>query len=215
MLKLSKRTHNAIEKEHLKAPRHYHTYAHVCDILDTIYEHAQLFSNFQAAELAAYFHDIVYEVGDDYDYNEQRSCIRFLETIEAENPDLAYADANDPDFLTVKLALIMIGCTKGHTLDICRESEKLTTAQLEDVKMFLDADLRILARDEDRLLEFEDGIRKEFSIYDDEVYRAGRIRVLKNFLNRKQLYFSEIGKPWEQKARDNLQFLINRLKAQK
>lgn len=215
MLTLSKRTHNLIAKEHLKAPRHYHTYAHVCDVLDTIHEHSDKFSNLQAAELAAYFHDIVYEVGDDYDYNEQRSCLRFLEVIESENPMLSYMNFGDADFDTMHLALVMIGCTKGHTLDNIRDPSKLSESQREDVKMFLDADLRILSRDQKRLLEFEDGIRKEFSIYDDEVYRNGRIRVLQSFLNRRKLYFSEIGKTWEDTARENLQFLINRLKDQK
>ena len=214
MLQISKQTQKFLLKEYRKKHRHYHDYAHICHVLDTLHDHKDKFSDFQAAELAANFHDIVYEVGDDYDYNEQRSCVKFLEMIEEDNPDLKY-DRNDPDFRTVELALIMIGCTHGHTLDRIRDPESLTSGQLEDIKMFLDADIKILAENEDKVLRFEDEIRKEFSIYSDEVYSQGRIRVLQSFLNRRFLYLSEIGRPWEQKARNNLQFLIDRLKYKK
>ena len=214
MVQISKQTQKFLLKEYRKKHRHYHDYAHICHVLDTIHDHKDKFSDLRAAELAANFHDIVYEVGDDYDYNEQRSCVKFLEMIEEDNPHVKY-DRNDPDFRTIELALIMIGCTHGHTLDRIRDPESLKPEQIEDIKMFLDADIRILAESEDRVLRFEDEIRKEFSIYSDEVYSQGRIRVLQSFLNRRVLYLSEIGRPWEEKARANLQFLIDRLKYNK
>ena len=214
MLTISSKTQKFLLKEYRKKHRHYHNYAHICHVLDTIHDHKDKFSDLQAAELAANFHDIVYEVGDRYDQNEAQSCVTFLACIEEDNPDLKY-DRNDPDFRTTELALLMIGCTHGHTLDRIKSPDSLTPAQIEDIKMFLDADIKILAENEDKVLRFEDDIRKEFSIYDDEVYCQGRIRVLQSFLNRRQLYLSEIGRPWEQKARNNLQFLIDRLKYKK
>lgn len=214
MLTISSKTQKFLLKEYRKKHRHYHDYAHVCHVLDTIIDHKDKFSDLQAAELAANFHDIVYEVGDDYDRNERRSCLKFLEMIEEDNPGIKY-DRNDPDFRTVELAMVMIGCTHGHTLDRLRHRELLTDVQVEDIKMFLDADIKILSENEDRVLRFEDEIRKEFSIYNDEVYNQGRIQVLQGFLNRRQIYLSEIGQPWEQKARNNLQFLIDRLKYKK
>ena len=212
MLQISPLTHKFLLKEYRQKHRHYHNYAHICHVLDTIHDHSDKFSNIQAAELAANFHDVVYEVGDKYDYNEQRSCIVFLEKIEEDNPNIKY-DRNDHDFMTVELALIMIGCTHGHTLDRIRNYEQLTPEQIEDIKMFLDADIKILAESEDKVLQFESDIRKEFSIYSDVDYTLGRIKVLESFLNRRQIYLSEIGKPWEQKARKNLHFLIDVLKS--
>lgn len=58
---------------------------------------------------------------------------------------------------------------------------------------------------------FENDIRKEFSCYDDSTYRVGRIKVLQSFLNRPNIFMSQIGAGWEQKARNNLQLLIDGL----
>ena len=212
MLTVSPKTQKFLLKELHQRHRYYHTYSHVCHILESIQEYKDKLSNVQAAELAAHFHDVVYEVGDAYDHNEVNSCRVFLEKIEEDNPNISVDNETDPDFRTVQLTLIMIGCTFGHTLERLRNSVVLTEEELEDVKMFLDFDLRILAETEERLLDFENGIRKEFSIYDDEIYRHGRTKVLQSFLNRRQLFFSEVGKNWEEKARQNLQFLIDRLK---
>ena len=214
MLKISEHTERTIEDCLSQPHRVYHTLEHVSHVQATLNAYKDKFSDFQAAELAAKFHDIVYEVGDDYNYNEARSCAKFLEMIGEDNPDLKF-DFNPCDFSTIELVLAMIGCTHGHTLDIIRNPDSLTAGQIEDIKMFLDADIKILSEDEATVIKFEDAIRKEFSIYNDVVYSFGRIKVLQSFLNRPHIYLSQIGEPWEQKARDNLHFLINRLKYKK
>ena len=214
MLTISTKTQKLLLKEYHKKHRHYHTYSHICHVLDTLHDHKDRLGNFQAAEFAANFHDIVYEVGDDYKYNEQRSCLKFLQMIEEDNPGLKY-NPDDPDFKTLNLALVMIGCTHGHTLDRIRDPGRLSDSDLEDVKMFLDADIKILSESQDKVMRFEQEIRKEFSIYGDEAYRVGRTQVLRSFLERPRIYMSEIGRPWEDKARSNLQFLIDSLQYQK
>ena len=210
MLTISNETQKFLLKEYSKKHRHYHTYSHVCDVLDTLHENKENIVNFQATELAANFHDIVYEVGEEYRFNEQRSCLKFLEIIENDNPSMRY-DLEDKDFQTAYLALLMIGATHGHGFESIRNHKSLEPDQINDISIFLDADLRILSRSRDKVIEFEEEIRKEFSIYSDEVYRSGRVAVLTSFLNRKKIYFSRIGFDWEEQARDNIKFLIARL----
>ena len=222
-INVSKETEVFYLKEYLKRHRHYHTYAHICDVWCTIDEYRAQFSNYEAATLAAIFHDIVYNVDDSYVENELRSVRTFTSKVLADNPDLeAKLDSNieksdlqDPDVRTFYLVLIMIGCTKGHSLDRIKHREIFSQCEIDDVKRFLDADLRILSTDNlDKLVEFEEGIRKEFSHYNDEVYTEGRIKVLQSFLDRPKIYLSEIGEPWEKQARENLRFLIERLTLQ-
>lgn len=213
MLKISDKTRKFLLKELHKKHRHYHTYSHVCHVLETLEGMKDKFGNFRAAELAAEFHDVIYEVDEAYDNNEINSCRVFLEKIEEDNPHLLDVDVEDPQYRTVYLALIMIGCTHGHTLDRIKDRKKFSEVEIEDIKMFLDADLRIFAERSDRFNDFEDGIRKEFSHYDDdEIYNHGRVKVLQSFLNRPKIYFSEVGKDWEETARSNLQRLIDELK---
>ena len=213
MLQISDKTRKFLLKELSRKHRHYHNYAHVCHVLDTLYLMKHKFSNFRAAELAAEFHDIVYEVDEAYEHNEINSCRMFLEKIEEDNPHLKDLDIDDPEYRTVHLALAMIGCTKGHTLDRVRNRGKFSESEIEDIKMFLDADLRILSETEKRLQQFEKDIRKEFSQYNDEIYSHGRTQVLQSFLGRPKLYFSEFAKDagWEQIGRENVKILIEQL----
>ena len=207
-MQLSEKTLKYLRKQYAQKHRHYHTIRHVNDIINTIYVNERFFNCPTAAYLAAWFHDVVYEVGDAYKDNERLSCVQFLHWMENEHKEFYDSDEGARVML---LALRMIGATLGHGFSAIRESEKLSDEDINDIGLFLDADLRILAADEKQLLEYESNIRKEFSIYPDLVYNQGRKQVLESFLERPQLYFSKIGAQWEQKARANLKSLIERL----
>jgi predicted metal-dependent HD superfamily phosphohydrolase len=85
-----------------------------------------------------------------------------------------------------------------------------------DLLLFLDTDLSILAAraqvDSEAgdswaisYPEYSRRIRFEYSHYSDEDYRRGRAAVLKRFLERSRLYFTEFaGVRWEATARENL-----------
>lgn len=208
MLTISPLTQKLLIDEYSQSHRHHHNYDHICYVLDVLRDYKELFSNFEAAELAAKFHDVVYNVDESYQYNEHKSCMKFLELIQLDNPNFSYS-SGDNDFRTTRLVLYMIKCTNGHTLNQIQNISNFTDGEIEDIKMFLDADIKILAESEDRVIQFENDIRKEFSYYDDSTYRFGRIKVLQDFLNRPNIFMSHIGVGWEQKARKNLQLLID------
>ena len=210
MLTISQKMLSFLHEEYSKSHRHYHNLDHIANVLSVLVQYKSKFSNFNAAELAAYFHDIVYNVGDSYEYNEMLSRDKFIEIISDANPHIVY-DGNCQDFKTVTLAATMIDCTHGHTLDRI-DTTLLTGGEIEDIKMFLDADIKILAEPIKTVIQFEENIRKEFSMYDDETYRKGRVSVLEGFLARPCIFMSEIGKGWENTARKNLRMLIDNIK---
>lgn len=207
MVKISQNTLTMLYEEYQKSHRHYHNNNHIDYVLNVLTQNKDRFSNFEAAELAAYFHDFVYKVDDSCEYNEMLSRDKFIEIISSDNPDIVY-DGNGADFKTVTLAATMIDCTHGHTLDRV-DTSLLSDSEIEDIKMFLDADIKILAEPIETVIQFEKDIRKEFSRYDDDTYRKGRVSVLENFLDRPRIFISEIGKEWEETGRKNLQMLID------
>jgi predicted metal-dependent HD superfamily phosphohydrolase len=79
-------------------------------------------------------------------------------------------------------------------------------------EVFLDLDLSILGASEDDYDDYTKLIREEYSCYSAEEYRNGRIKVLKGFLNRERLYFTDyFHKKYEVRARENIEREIKSL----
>lgn len=76
-----------------------------------------------------------------------------------------------------------------------------------DNLLFLDFDLAILATDWDTYTKYSDAIEQEYKKwYSFFLYGAGRRKVLKHFLEREEIYFSEVFKTnYESIARTNLE----------
>ena len=70
---------------------------------------------------------------------------------------------------------------------------------------FLDADLAILATNENIYDQYTEAIRREYWMYPDLLYRPGRKKVLQHFLERTHIYYTPIFKEYEVQARANLQ----------
>ena len=74
-----------------------------------------------------------------------------------------------------------------------------------DNAYLLDLDLSILGTDWEIYNKYTQNIRKEYKIYPDILYKPGRKKVLKHFLERDSLYFTERFKTkFEKQARNNL-----------
>lgn len=78
-----------------------------------------------------------------------------------------------------------------------------------DIRYFLDVDLGILAANEDDFWEYEANIRKEYSHVPDEAYRHGRVKIMKTFLKRKKIFYTDLFD--ENIARNNIAGLIKSL----
>jgi predicted metal-dependent HD superfamily phosphohydrolase len=78
-------------------------------------------------------------------------------------------------------------------------------AMQRDEQLIVDSDLSILGRPAEEFARYDAAIREEYSHVPEKAYRAGRTRILQQFLDRPRLYRTEFFfEQYEAKARVNL-----------
>ena len=145
--------------------------------------------------LAAWFHDAVYESvpGEDERRSEQ------LATVSLE--PLVTAGLLSGDEL--QMVCLLVRATATHEL---HELTNLPTGyEPADIEVFLDADMAILAAKPARYRRYLRGVRSEYSRFDDEAFRTGRMSFLRPILERERVFLSHQARQlWEEPARTNL-----------
>jgi predicted metal-dependent HD superfamily phosphohydrolase len=171
-----------IEKSYSNPKRFYHTLAHLQQFYNELVDARAYIENQDALLFSLFFHDLVYNpLRRD---NEERSIII------AENR-LATLDV--PKELISKCS-ILIMATKSHQ----------RTAD-EDTNIFTDADLSILGQPADIYAAYTTGIRKEYILYSDMLYKPGRKAVVQHFLSQDRIFKTDhFFQKYEQQARENL-----------
>ncbi len=146
--------------------RHYHTLRHIGEVLSVIDELASDATDIAAIQLAAWFHDVIYDsrAGD----NEERSARFAEEWIERLGIDPGLAPR----------VTAMIEKTRTHE----------NPEGNRDSQILLDADLSILGSPPEQYDAYATAIRQEYAWVPDADYRAGRRKVLETFLNRNRIY---------------------------
>jgi predicted metal-dependent HD superfamily phosphohydrolase len=145
--------------------RHYHALRHLEYVFTLLDEHRAKFAKPVQAELALWFHDAIYAVPSQR--NEERSaelCGAFLASVGAVS--------------AFPMAPAMILATK-HDGAPCADP---------DTALVLDIDLAGFARPWDEFNADNERIRREFSIYDEASYRAGRVKFLRGLLARGPIF---------------------------
>jgi predicted metal-dependent HD superfamily phosphohydrolase len=172
--------------------RHYHNLHHVAEMLRLLGQFEGSAADYAAVRFAAWFHDAVYDTRSKTNEEESAALAeRALDELGVSTP-------------TITLARRLILATKSH------EAE----ADVPDLGLFLDADLSILGAPEKTYLAYGEAIRREYSWVPDDAYREGRLKVLKSFLRRERLYFTEpLAERLDARARRNLSDEISRLSA--
>ena len=179
-----------IVRRYGEAGRYYHTLAHIDQVLDTAAQLQPLARDYPAIQLAAWFHDIIYNTRTPD--NEAQSAA-FAESVLAKL-------AIPPE--TIRKVGRMIVATATHT----------NPTHDPDTAILLDADLAILGRDEAVFTQYCRDIRREYAWVPEPDYRSGRIEVLKRFLERPRIYqTSLLYQRLEKRARENLKGEIGRL----
>ncbi|NRR91243.1 hypothetical protein HSX10_06665 [Winogradskyella undariae] len=137
-----------------------------------------------AVKFAIWYHDIIYK--STHKDNEEQSanyCEKGLKTLKID------------DFKIEKIKTLIIS-TKKHQLALNKNT---------DNAYLLDLDLSILRSDWETYKSYTESIRKEYAIYPDILYKPGRKKVLKQFLERDSLYFTDRFKTkFEKQAIENL-----------
>lgn len=189
--KLSKKVLFDLVSAYCSQDRYYHTLGHIQGVLETVEGMRSLARNFPAIQLAAWFHDAIYD--PKAKDNEERS---------AEYAAAALHTLQVPQ-VTIDAVTAMILYTKFHQVpgdDI-------------DSHILLDADLGILGSDEPEYQFYAGAIRREYAWMPEEEYQRGRVQVLLNFLKRDRIYFTknQVFDELEARARRNIRAEIKTL----
>ncbi|GAX45080.1 hypothetical protein NIES4075_61000 [Tolypothrix sp. NIES-4075] len=174
---------NLLVEAYSSSDRYYHTLKHIYHVLKTI-DHLQGHTrNLATVQLAAWFHDVVYDTKAQN--NEEKSAAVACELLSSLGIPLSN--------ITAVTRLIIN--TKNHQ----------AAADDFDSQVLLDADLAILAANPVQYREYALYIRQEYAWVSEAEYIVGRAHVLERFLQRQRIYFTpfmfEVG---EKAARCNL-----------
>lgn len=166
---------------HAEPHRHYHTLAHVAEVLRAAARLVPPGVDPAPVLFAAWFHDAVYDPAR-VD-NEPRSAELARDSL------VGFASQGELDEVARLILLTR------HDAEV---SDALGVA-------LVDADLAILGASEVRYQAYADAIRREYAHVSDADYRAGRARVLRQFLSRDALYHHPVMRAeGEAAARANL-----------
>lgn len=170
--------------------RFYHNLNHIDALLKLSEKHRHLLESPKTVDFTIWYHDAIYNASKSN--NEEKSA------------ELAKKNLSDLgiDSHTIENCCNLIVATKTHQLDA-----KLNSF---DAQFLLDIDLSILAVNSERYLQYTQQIRKEYNAYPDFLYRKGRKKVLKHFMQIERIYKTEIFQDlWESRAKENLRAEFN------
>jgi len=169
-----------IEKCYNRSDRHYHTLAHLENLLNELQPYRDSV-NWHTIVFAIAYHDAVYNTLKSN--NEEKSADLAVKR-------LASIAFHESDCMQCKKLIL---ATKKHEFAD------------DETNLFTDADLAILGADPHVYTAYTGQIRREYKIYPDLVYKPGRKKVLQHFLDMNTIYKTEAfrGK-YEDQARANL-----------
>jgi predicted metal-dependent HD superfamily phosphohydrolase len=172
--------------------RHYHDLSHLQKMFETILTFESILLNPDCVHFAIWFHDIIYDAKRSD--NEERSAEYAKNELRKLNTDATLINSVSD----------LILHTKTHT--IINKNESI------DMQFFLDTDLVILGGNENEYIKYLEGVRKEYDHVPAILYKMGRKKILKKFLEQKYIYrTNEFRVRFEKKARENIQFEIDQL----
>ncbi|MFQ6600057.1 hypothetical protein [Flavobacterium sp. C3NV] len=180
-----------LQKAYSNKSRHYHNLTHIKDMIECYETYFDKLQNPTEILFSIFYHDVIYSASKKD--NELKSA--------------EYALAILPENTTLNKQLVFdaICATQQHQHN-----------EVEDINWLIDFDLKILARDWDDYKIYFEQIRKEYRIYPDFLYKPGRAKALKHFLEHEFIFQTEeFRKLYEEKARNNIEKEISILESKK
>ncbi len=169
-----------IEKQYTHKSRYYHCLKHIEDMLELFDIVEKEVEQKDALLFAIFYHDLIYKVTSKK--NEYKSALTFKKYIKPTS------------FTEIDRTFNLILATQMHQLSEDR-----------DTNILLDLDLNVLGKSQAEYQNYTQGVRREYSIYPDFLYKKGRVQVLNRFLETysiyKTVYFQN---RFEKQARRNL-----------
>ena len=171
-----------IRQQYSGKKRHYHTLAHLEYLLVQLSAVRDGIEDWDVVLFTLFYHDVIYKASRN-DNEEQSAEVAPKRLVQLTFP---------PDKIARCVAQIL--ATKGHS-----------QSQDPDTNYFTDADLSILGQPWKAYSIYCQQVRKEYSIYPDLIYKPGRKKVLKYFLQMERIYKTAyFFERFEMQARENL-----------
>jgi predicted metal-dependent HD superfamily phosphohydrolase len=163
--------------------RHYHNVRHIVSMLDGFESLKAKFEQTVAAELAIFFHDVIYDAARSD--NEEQSAIKMKEKLHG---------IVDGAILTS--AVFSIEATKKHE-----------STPSPDTNLLLDLDMAILGQPWAVYERYAKGVMQEYlKVYGEAVYRQGRPKLfLEPTIARGDIFLTDHFKPLNESAVRNMQ----------
>ncbi len=187
----AKTTFTQIVEAYSNPNRFYHKLEHIHHVLAEIRSLESQTKNSQAVKLAAWFHDIVYDTKAKD--NEEKSANYAVELLSSLSVP--------PNVIRNVEHLILT--TKNHQ----------ASPNDYDAQILLDADLAILGSKKSEYNQYTQAIRQEYIWVPEAEYFAARKKVLEKFMQRKNIYFTQLmQQAKEQTARNNIKAEIEKMR---
>lgn len=200
---------DAIEERYTEPQRHYHTMWHLHELFTAMQPHMSGHRYAPAMEMAAWFHDIIYETEPAaYPNNENKSAKEMLRLLNKFLPQWLTIDS--PMHEQVYLAAEIIVSTKNHT--ITADWVRANQERLHAASLFIDADMSILAASTTRLAEYDKQISREWgNIPGEENYAfcVGRLSALRSFKAAGAVFMTQEFAALEEAAQSNISHLVD------
>lgn len=178
-----------IEKNYSQKSRHYHNLAHLESMFSGLDAVNVRISNYLNISFSVFYHDVIYDSSSKS--NEEKSADFAKERLQQLN-------LNETDISEIYHQIL---ATKAHQ-----------NSDNKDLNYLLDADLSILGKDLETYIDYTLKIRKEYSIYPDLLYKPGRKKVLKHFLEMENIFKTDyFREKYEKQARKNIEWEIDNL----
>ncbi len=176
-----------IETAYAADERYFHNAAHLEQMHGALKEAQPQIKDWDTLAFAVFYHDVVYDV-------------------------VQYVTDNDNEDRSAEVAqkgLELIGYP-SEKIERCKEQILATkhheSSSDDDTNFLTDADLCILGQPWDAYKTYMGHIRKEYEVYPDSIYYAGRNNVLKNFLKMKRLFKTDhFYGLYEAQAKENIE----------
>ena len=168
--------------------RHYHTATHIMMVIRHLRDLSAMLASQPSAELlaAALYHDAIYDPRSND--NEARSA-------SLANSQLAEIGWSYGRCATVGALILTTVGHSGSDADLITETA-----------MLLDADLAILGAEPHSYSAYATGVRAEYFFVDEDQWRAGRGRILQDFLDRPRIFATDyMHAEFEHRARANIE----------
>lgn len=182
-------THNKLVTHYSQKHRSYHNTNHINAVLQQLDQARDFADDFNAIELAVWFHDAIYNVFSSE--NELNSAIWASEFLQDNS---AGKESSDRVYSLIMATL--------HN----------AAPESNDARIMVDIDLSILGSNPEDYNIFEKSIREEYKLIPGFVFKKKRKIILQGFLERENIYSHQyFHEKYEINARSNLANAIHHL----